>query len=128
MSDVVIASIIFFGHLIGLLFFLFKKTSFVYPSLISSLFLKILYSNSMEYDGSFNNDVSNINSSSKKAGFLKSIWQDLTTKYNAVVLVKSASEVLGGKGGGGRKDFAQAGGSNKDSIEKAFKVLNEKIN
>ena len=45
----------------------------------------------------------------------------------AVMLVKIASEILGGKGGGGRKDFAQAGGSNKGSIEKAFKALNEKI-
>ena len=44
------------------------------------------------------------------------------------MLVKTASEVLGGKGGGGRKDFAQAGGSNKDSIKKAFKALSEKIN
>ena len=63
-----------------------------------------------------------------KVGVAVGVTEDLTTKYNAVVLVKSASEVLGGKGGGGRKDFAQAGGSNKDSIEKAFKVLNEKIN
>ena len=44
------------------------------------------------------------------------------------MLVKIASKVLGGKGGGGRKDFAQAGGSNKDNIEKTFKILNEKIN
>ena len=63
-----------------------------------------------------------------KVGVAVGVTEDLTTKYNAVVLVKSASEVLGGKGGGGRKDFAQAGGSNKDSIEKAFKVLSEKIN
>ena len=28
-------------------------------------------------------------------------------------LVKIASEILGGKGGGGRKDFAQAGGTNE---------------
>ena len=43
------------------------------------------------------------------------------------MLVKIASEILGGKGGGGRKDFAQAGGSNKGSIEKAIKALKEKI-
>ena len=43
-------------------------------------------------------------------------------------LVKIASEVLGGKGGGGRKDFAQAGGTNKDKIEEAFKTLSKKIN
>ena len=43
------------------------------------------------------------------------------------MLVKTASEILGGKGGGGRKDFAQAGGSNKDKIEDAFKALSDKI-
>ena len=43
------------------------------------------------------------------------------------MLVKAASEILGGKGGGGRKDFAQAGGSNKNRIEEAFKALTKKI-
>ena len=62
-----------------------------------------------------------------KVGVAVGVTKELTTKYDAVMLVKIASEVLGGKGGGGRKDFAQAGGSNKDSIEKAFKALNEKI-
>ena len=49
-------------------------------------------------------------------------------KFDAVKLVKIASEVLGGKGGGGRKDFAQAGGLNKEKIEEAFKALSKKIN
>ena len=43
-------------------------------------------------------------------------------------LVKTASEVLGGKGGGGRNDFAQAGGSNKDKIKEAFIAVTKKIN
>jgi len=55
------------------------------------------------------------------------ITNGLTKKYDAVELVKIASEVLGGKGGGGRKDFAQAGGTNKDKIEEAFKTLSKKI-
>ncbi len=63
-----------------------------------------------------------------KVGVAVGVTKELTTKYNAITIVKTASEVLGGKGGGGRKDFAQAGGSNKDSIEKVFKILNEKIN
>ena len=43
-------------------------------------------------------------------------------------LVKKAAEILGGKGGGGRKDFAQAGGLNKEKIKEAFKTLSKKIN
>ena len=56
------------------------------------------------------------------------VTNELTKKYDAVELVKIASEILGGKGGGGRKDFAQAGGSNKDKIEGAFQTLSKKIN
>ena len=63
-----------------------------------------------------------------KVGVAVGVTNDLTKKYDAVTLVKIASEVLGGKGGGGRKDFAQAGGTNKDKIEEAFKTLSKKIN
>ena len=42
--------------------------------------------------------------------------------------MKIASEILGGKGGGGRKDFAQAGGTNKNKIDEAFKAITDKIN
>ncbi len=62
-----------------------------------------------------------------KVGVAVGITNGLTKKYDAVLLVKIASEVLGGKGGGGRKDFAQAGGTNKDKIEEAFKILSKKI-
>ena len=54
--------------------------------------------------------------------------KELTKKYDAVILVKILEEALGGKGGGGRKDFAQAGGSNKDKIEEAIETLSKKIN
>ena len=40
----------------------------------------------------------------------------------------NSKEILGGKGGGGRKDFAQAGGVNKNKIDIAFEVLSKKIN
>ena len=63
-----------------------------------------------------------------KVGLAVGVSQDLTLKYDAVNLVKIGSEILGGKGGGGRKDFAQAGGVNKDNIEEVFKVLAKKIN
>ncbi len=63
-----------------------------------------------------------------KVGVAVGVTNQLTEKFNAVTLVKIASEILGGKGGGGRKDFAQAGGSNKDKIEKAIESLSKKIN
>ena len=64
----------------------------------------------------------------EKVGVAVGVTNKLTKQYDAVMLVKIASEVLGGKGGGGRKDFAQAGGTNKDKIEEAFKTLSKKIN
>ena len=63
-----------------------------------------------------------------KVGVAVGVTIRLTKQYDAVTLVKIASEVLGGKGGGGRKDFAQAGGTNKDKIEEAFNTLSKKIN
>lgn len=45
-----------------------------------------------------------------KAGVVVGVTQDLTARFNAVNLVRIASEALGGKGGGGRPDMAQAGG------------------
>jgi len=45
-----------------------------------------------------------------KAGVVVGVTSDLTSRYNAVDLVRVASQALGGKGGGGRPDMAQAGG------------------
>ena len=39
------------------------------------------------------------------------VTQDLTGRISAVTLVKAAAEAMGGKGGGGRPDMAQAGGA-----------------
>ncbi len=63
-----------------------------------------------------------------KVGLAVGVSQDLISKYDAVNLVKIGSEILEGTGGGGRKDFAQAGGANKDNIEKVFKAIVKKIN
>ena len=63
-----------------------------------------------------------------KVGVAVGVSKDLTSKYDAVNLVKIASETLGGKGGGGRKDFAQAGGVDKNKVEKAFKEISKTIN
>ena len=58
-----------------------------------------------------------------KVGLAVGITDKLKSKYDAVKFVKNGSEIIGGKGGGGRPDFAQAGGVNKDKIEDAFKSL-----
>ena len=46
---------------------------------------------------------------------------------NAVDFVKKGSEVVGGKGGGGRPDFAQAGGAEISKIDEALKSLKSLI-
>jgi alanyl-tRNA synthetase len=63
-----------------------------------------------------------------KIGVAIGVTEKLVDKFDAIKLVKEAAEILGGKGGGGRKDFAQAGGVNKDKIEEVFKVMSKKIN
>ena len=56
----------------------------------------------------------------EKVGVAVGVTEKLTSKYDAVSFVKSCSETIGGKGGGGRKDFAQAGGQYSNKIEEAF--------
>ena len=55
------------------------------------------------------------------------ITEELTKRYDAVNFVKLGSEIIGGKGGGGRKDFAQAGGDNENKIEEASQAVLKKI-
>ena len=45
-----------------------------------------------------------------KAGIAVGVTDDLTDRFDAVKLVQAGSAALGGKGGGGRADMAQAGG------------------
>ncbi|MBB4001812.1 alanine--tRNA ligase [Aurantimonas endophytica] len=46
-----------------------------------------------------------------KASVVVGVTPDLTSRFDAVALVREASAAIGGKGGGGRPDMAQAGGS-----------------
>ena len=55
------------------------------------------------------------------------VTNKLTSKYDAVKFVKIGSEILGGKGGGGRADFAQAGGVEINKIDKAFEKIKSLI-
>ncbi len=58
-----------------------------------------------------------------KAGVVVGVTSDLTSRFSAVDLVKVASEALGGKGGGGRPDMAQAGGPDGTKADEALKAI-----
>ena len=58
-----------------------------------------------------------------KIGLAVGVTDKLTTKYDAVKFVKTGSKIVGGKGGGGRPDFAQAGGIEINKIDEAFEKL-----
>jgi alanyl-tRNA synthetase len=58
-----------------------------------------------------------------KAGVVVGVTADLTSRYNAVELVRVASEALGGKGGGGRPDMAQAGGPDGAKADAALAAI-----
>jgi alanyl-tRNA synthetase len=64
---------------------------------------------------------------SAKASIVVAVTSDLTESISAVELVKLGAEVLGGSGGGGRPEMAQAGGSNPSAANDAVSVIEEKL-
>jgi alanyl-tRNA synthetase len=62
-----------------------------------------------------------------KAGVVVGVTEDLTKRFSAVDLVKLASEALGGKGGGGRPDMAQAGGPDGAKADAALAAIEAAI-
>ena len=62
-----------------------------------------------------------------KIGLAVGVTNGLIKKYNAVNFVKKGSEIIGGKGGGGRPDFAQAGGDDVSKIQDAIEKLKSLI-
>ena len=62
-----------------------------------------------------------------KASIVVGVTPDLTNKYSAIDLVKIASNAVGGQGGGGRPDMAQAGGPNGNKLEAAFTAVKQAI-
>ena len=68
-----------------------------------------------------------ISSYEEKLGIAIGVTSNLVNKFDAVALVKEASIILGGSGGGGRKDFAQSGGTDKSKINEAIDFIKSKI-
>ncbi len=62
-----------------------------------------------------------------KASIIVAVTPDLTDNINAVDLVKLGAEALGGSGGGGRPDMAQAGGANPAAANDALSVIEKKL-
>jgi alanyl-tRNA synthetase len=58
-----------------------------------------------------------------KAGVVVGVTEDLAKQYDARELVRAASEALGGKGGGGRPDMAQAGGPDGSKADAALQAI-----
>ena len=62
-----------------------------------------------------------------KASLTVGVTDDLMNDVSAVDLVRAGAEAIGGKGGGGRPDMAQAGGPNGQDADKALKAIAEKL-
>ena len=58
-----------------------------------------------------------------KAGLVVGVTADLTARFNAVDLARKGAEALGGKGGGGRPDMAQAGGPDGSKADAALAAI-----
>ncbi|AJD41440.1 alanine--tRNA ligase [Rhizobium sp. SEMIA 4085] len=58
-----------------------------------------------------------------KASAVVAVTPDLTARFSAVDLVRIASAALGGKGGGGRPDMAQAGGPDGSKADEAIEAV-----
>ncbi len=67
--------------------------------------------------------VALVSTADGKASIVVGVSPDLTTRFNAVELVRAASAAVGGKGGGGRPDMAQAGGPNAAAADQALSAV-----
>jgi alanyl-tRNA synthetase len=62
-----------------------------------------------------------------KAGLAVGVTDDLTKTWSAVDLVRAGAEALGGKGGGGRPDMAQAGGPDGSRADAALAAIEAQL-
>jgi alanyl-tRNA synthetase len=58
-----------------------------------------------------------------KAALVVGVTDDLTKRFSAVDLVRAGAAAIGGKGGGGRPEFAQAGGPDGDKAEASLDAI-----
>lgn len=58
-----------------------------------------------------------------KVAVCVSVSSKAQDKFDATKLIAPLIEAVGGKGGGGKKDFAMGGGTNKDGVSKAIEIF-----
>ena len=68
-----------------------------------------------------------VSTDKNKVSIIVGITEDLTNIYDATNIVKVASSIVGGKGGGGRKDLAQAGGNLPDNADKIYNEIKKEV-
>jgi alanyl-tRNA synthetase len=71
--------------------------------------------------------VAIVASADGKASLVVAVTDDLTPRFNAVELVRLGAEALGGKGGGGRPDMAQAGGPDMGKADSALAAIERAV-
>ena len=62
-----------------------------------------------------------------KAALVVGVTEDLVSRFSAVELVQAGAAALGGKGGGGRPDMAQAGGPDGSRLAEALAAVEQAI-
>ena len=71
--------------------------------------------------------VALVSTAEGKASIVVGVSTDLTQRFSAVELVRAASAAVGGKGGGGRADMAQAGGPDGARADEALDAVRSAI-
>jgi alanyl-tRNA synthetase len=71
--------------------------------------------------------VALVSTAEGKASIVVGVSPDLTNRFNAVDLVRAASAAVGGKGGGGRPDMAQAGGPDGTRADAALGAVRDAL-
>ena len=101
----------------------------LYARAVSGVDMKDLKSLADEAKQSVGSGVVAIAAASEdgKASIVVAVTPDLTSRFNAVDLVRLGSAALGGKGGGGRPDMAQAGGPDGAKTHEALAAVEEGV-
>lgn len=68
-----------------------------------------------------------VSKNNKKLSIVLGATNDLTSNFDSSKIIQDISIILGGKGGGGRKDLAQAGGLSLDNINKAIDKIKKSL-